>query len=77
MKKKSVLFINIEYLIVQFLRKFISLSTYRIASDIGGAIGRGRYYIDGKNRNIKLNKLIIGISGKGKKGDYFYSKEGI
>ena len=57
MKKKSVLFINIEYLIVLFLIKFISLFPYKIASDIGRSIGRVCYYIYFKHTNITLNKL--------------------
>ena len=56
-KKKSLLFRYIEYLIVLSLIKFISILTYKMASDIGGLLGRIIYYVDTKHRNIALKNL--------------------
>jgi len=74
-KKKSTLLINIEYLIVLFLIKFISLFPYKIASDIGGSIGRLGYYIDGKHRNITLNNLTMAFPEKGKREIIFIARK--
>ena len=47
----------LEYLIVLSLIKFISLLSYRLASDIGGLLGRIAYLADARHRNISLNNL--------------------
>ena len=56
-KKKSVLTINIEYIIVLFLMKLLSLLPYKIASDIGGFLGIAGYHLDKRHRNITLQNL--------------------
>ena len=66
-KKKSLLFRYLEYLIVISLIKFISILTYKIASDIGCFLGRIGYLMDAKHRGIalkNLNKAFPDIDGR-------------
>lgn len=56
-KKKTPFQINIEYAVVLFFIKLLYILPYRIASDIGGLIGRLGYALDSRHRNITLINL--------------------
>ncbi len=56
-KKKGRFLRNIEYIIVLCLVKLVSVLTYKLASDIGGFLGRIAYLVDRRHRRIALQNL--------------------
>lgn len=56
-KKKRLWSKYLEYLAVLCLVRFVSLFSYRLASDIGGLLGRIAYLADSRHRHITLKNL--------------------
>lgn len=53
----------IEYILVLFLIRFVSILPYRWASDVGGLIGRLIYILDKKHREITIKNLSMAFPG--------------
>jgi len=56
-KKKRLWSGYLEYLAVLCLVRFVSLLSYRLASDMGGRLGRIAYFGDARHRHVTLKNL--------------------
>ncbi|MBI5039311.1 MAG: lysophospholipid acyltransferase family protein [Nitrospirae bacterium] len=56
-KKKRLWSGYLEYLAVLCLVRFVALLSYRLASDIGGLLGRIAYFGDARHRHVTLKNL--------------------